>query len=297
MYLPADKFPVPRATVPDRRVASRKFISGVREITRMRAEIGRNAGEPTADERSSARVHVRRLDVADTLRWSWVTLRARPELVALALAANLPAVAAALGITRPSPSADLDVAVWTLPASLVQLLALAVVAGVVYLSAADAVADRSRALSDRVRSSLRRVPALVATGVAFALAVGAGLAPAYLVEGSTLPELVGVALAALFAAYAFYRLLLAFPACVIDATGPVASVRSGWAAATGTVGKVFAVGAVYAVAGVASAVASGLFGGEYDAAPAVALATAGAVLFPFFGLALAHLYLEGSRNR
>lgn len=263
----------------------------------MRAEPGSDAGESTVDERSSSRVHVRRLDVADTLRWSWVTLRARPELVALALAANLPAVAAALGVTRPSPSADLDVAVWTVPAYLVQLLALVVVAGVVYLSAADAVADRSRALSDRVGSSVRRAPALVATGVAFALVVGAGLLPARFVDGSTLPELAGAGVAALFAVYAFYRLLLSFPACVIDATGPVASVRSGWAAATGTVGKVFAVGAVYAVAGVASAVASGLFGGEYDAVPAAVSATIGGVLFPFFGLALAHLYLEGSRNR
>jgi len=272
-------------------------MSAVRETTRMRAQLGREVSESTADERSFGRVHVRRLDVADTLRWSWVTLRARPELVALALVANLPSVAAAFGVTRPSPSADLDVAVWTVPAYLAQLLAVAVVAGVVYLSAADAVADRSRSLSDRLASAVRRVPALVATGVAFVILVGAGLLPARFVDGSTLPELAGAGVAALFAVYVFYRLLLSFPACVIDARGPVASVRSGWAAATGTVGKVFAVGVVYAVAGVASTVASGLFGGEYDAAATLVGATIGGFLFPFFGLALAHLYLEGSRNR
>ncbi|WP_135830364.1 hypothetical protein [Halorussus halobius] len=269
----------------------------------MRAESDRDASESTAgtasaaEEGSDSRVHVRRLDVADTLRWSWVTLRDRPELVALGVAANLPSIAAALGITRPSPSADLDVAVWTWPAYLVQLLAVAVVAGVVYLSAADAVAGRSRRLADRLGSAVRRLPALAATGVAFVVAVGAGLSPAYLVEGSSLAALAVGALAALFAVYAFYRLLLSFPACVVDAAGPVASVRSGWAAATGIVRKVFAVGVVYAVAGVASTAASGLFGGEYDVASTLVSSITGGFVFPFFGLALAHLYLEGSRNR
>ncbi|WP_115862670.1 hypothetical protein [Halorussus litoreus] len=264
---------------------------------------GREDHDREDHEKSSGNVHVRRLTVADTLRWSWATLRDRPSLVGLALAANLPSVAAAVGVTRPSPSADLDVALWVWPAYLVQLVAVAVVAGAVYLTAADAVAYRTRSLSTRVRAAARRLPALAATGVVLAVVAGLGFLPGYLLEWEALPGVddgllaVLSLLALVLAAYALLRLLLAFPACVVDDAGPLASSRAGWGAATGIVRKVFAVGVVYLVASVASAVVSGLFGGEYDVASTLASAVTGAVVLPFFGLALAHLYLEGSRNR
>lgn len=258
---------------------------------------GQQGSEPSDSDESSDSVHVRRLGVADTLRWSWVTLRDRPEFVALALAAGLPAVAVAVGITWQSVSEPSAYASWIWASYLVQLLALTVAGGVVYLAAADAVAYRSRSLKPLVVASARRLPSLIATAVVVGLGVGLSLLPRAVLDGSTPTEAVVSSLVVLLAIYVFHRLLLAFPACVVDGLGPVASVRAGWAAGTGIVRKVFAVGVVYLVGVFASTVVSGLFGDGYDVTPTFVSVAIGAVLLPLFGFALAHLYLEGSRNR
>lgn len=250
--------------------------------------------DPDLAERSE-RVHVRRLDVADTLRWSWAVGRQRPELFALALAATLLSGLTTSGITRPWLSGPPEIASWAWPVYLVQLLAMTLVNGVVYLSGADAVANRSRPLATHVRTAARRLLPLLGTGVVVAVLVGLSLLPTMLVGMLGWPHVSLVFL--LIPVYVFYRLLLAFPACVIDGRGPVVSVRESWLAATGTVRKVFAVGVVSVLATGGSSVLAGRFGGQYDVASTLVSAAIDAVVLPFFGLALAHLYLEGSRNR
>ncbi len=266
-----------------------------------------DAGDPPADDDGAADrpadrppcVHVRKLDVLDTLRWSWGVARHRRELFGVALAAGLPAVAAVAGVTRPSPTADLEIADWVLPAYLAQLLCAAVAAGVFSLTAADAVASETltaeaRPLRARVVAAVRRLPALVGTGIAVALLLGLAGLPAYGAIESGRYSL-GL-LALLVPVYVLDRLLLAFQACVVDRTGPLASVRAGWRATGENAGKVFAVAVAYLLVVLGSDYVSAAFGGPYDVAPAVVGAVAGAVLFPVFGLALAHLYLESSRN-
>jgi len=296
-------------------------------------------------EESVSRVHVRRLDAVDTLRWSWEVLGDRRELLVVALAVTLPSVVAALGISRSSPSAEPEFAAWVPWLYLAQLLATLVVWGAVYLIAADAVANRSRPIRRHLVAATKRLPALVATGIATGLLVGLCLLPILAVAAVTrdggggldggssvgpgsgdfafgssvdldifpsvafgVSPAVGLFLALVFglsAVYVFQRLLLAYPACVIDRKGPFASARAGWQAATGTVGKVFAVSAAYViVVGVgqilATAASNAVFarvGGWYDVTAALVGATFGTVLLPLFALALAHLYLEGSRNR
>ena len=272
-------------------------------------------GEP------SGRVHVRRLDVLDTLRWSREVLGDRRELFGLALGVSLPSVVAVLGITRPSPTADPEFADWVVWLYLVQLLATLVAWGAVYLTAADAVANRSESLAGRLVTATRRLPALVATAVVTAVLVGASLLPAVAVTqmmrgpgglglgiAPSVGPVVGLLLVVAFglvAVYVFFRLLLAYPACVVDRKGPIASPRAGWRAGTGIVRKVFAVSVVYVVvvglvnvlAGAASNVAVARLGGWYDVASTLVSAAFNVVLLPMFALALAHLYLEGSRNR
>ena len=258
---------------------------------------------------SASRVHVRRLDVVDTLRWSWEMLGDHRELVGVALAVNLLSVVAALGITRPTPSAKPEFADWVPWLYLVQLFATLVVWGVVYLTASAAVANRSRPLARHLVGAFKRLPALVATAVVMGVLVGLSLLPAV---GVLTMDWANVAIGlfltlvlALAAVYVFHRLLLAYPACVIDRKGPVASARASWRAATGNVGKVFAVSAVYVVAvGVVHAIVTGAsnvvssqFDGLYDVSSALVSAAFSAVLLPVFALAVAHLYLEGSRNQ
>jgi hypothetical protein len=245
----------------------------------------------------SQRVHVRRLTVVDTLRWSWAVLGQRPALVGLGLMATLPSVPTTAGITPTPTDEPPEIAGWVWSLYLVQLLATGVVSGVVYLTAADAVTNRSRPLSAHVRSAVGRLPWLLATGVVMGILVVLSLLPSMVGFALGWPySLVGLPVV-LLGIYVFYRLLLALPACVVDDQGPFASSRDGWAAATGIVRKVFAVGVVYVLAVAASNVVASGFGSQYDVAPTLVSATIGAVVLPFFGLALAHLYLEGSRNR
>lgn len=263
---------------------------------------GDEGGESGRDD-ATRRVHVRRLDVIDTLRWSWEVLGDRRELLGLAFAVNLLSVVAAVGVSRPSPSAEPEFADWVWPLYLVQLLAVLVAGGVFYLTAADRVANRSRSFTRHLVAATKRLPALVGTALVMGVLVGLSLLPAITVAVVTVESsLVGVGLAlalllTLFAVYVFHRLLLAYPACVVDGKGPLGSHRASWRAATGIVWKVFAVGVVYVLAAFVSNVVSGLFGSQYDVASTLVSTALGAVILPFFGLALAHLYLEGSRNR
>ncbi|WP_137287046.1 hypothetical protein [Halorussus salinisoli] len=242
--------------------------------------------DETADAESESRtarrprVHVRRLDVVDTLRWSLVVLRDHRSLIGVALAANLPAVVAATGVSWPDPSTSPEVADWVLPTYLLQMVVTVVAGGVFYLTAADAVAERTRSLRTRVVTAVRRTPALVGTALLLVPIVAAGLA------ALVLP---GV--------YLFHRLVVAFPACVIDGTGPVGSLTTSWRVAGGTVTKIFGVGLVYLGVGGASTVVSGMVGGPYSVVGTAATALVGAATYPLFGLALGHLYLESSRNR
>ena len=263
-----------------------------------RADADDRATSDDAAEQSP-RVHVRKLDVPDTLRWSWAVARDRRELFGVALAAGLPAVVAAAGITRSSPTADLHVADWVLPAYLAQFLAVAVAAGVCSLTAADAVASESvtaeaRPLRARVVAAGKRLPALAGTALAVAVLLALSGLPSYAAM-ETERYLLGLLLI-LGPVYVLDRLLLAFQACVVDRAGPIASVRAGWRATGENALKVFVVAVAYLLVVLASDYASALFGGPYDVAPALVGAAVGALLFPVFGLALAHLYLESSRN-
>lgn len=260
----------------------------------------RDEPTPSDSDEPTRRVHVRRLDVADTLRWSREVLSSRRTLLGVGFAVNLPAVVATLGVSRPSPSAAPEFADWALWLHLLQLVGVFVAGGAFYLTAADAVAYRSRPLVRHLVAATKRLPALVGTAIVTVLLVGLSLLPAVVVEAAVSQTSVGQLLAlalVLPGVYVFHRLLLAYPACVVDGKGPVASVRASWLAATGSVWKVFVVGVGYLLATVASNAVAGLFGSRYTVAPTLVSAAFGAVVLPVFGLAVAHLYLEGSRNR
>jgi hypothetical protein len=257
--------------------------------------------ESPNSEKPNSRVHVRRLDVLDTLRWSWEVLNDRRELFGLALVVNLLSVVATLGVSQSSPSADPEFADWVLWVYLAQYLAALVVGGVIYLTTADAVANHSRPLTDRLVAATKRLPALLGAAVVMTILVSLSLIPTLVVllmdwANVNLGILLTLALS-LVSVYVFTRLLLAYPACVIDGEGPIAGMRAGWLAATGIVRKVFAVGVVYVLTVVASNVVSGLFGTQFDVEYTLVSAAIGTVVLPILGLALAHLYLEGSRNR
>ncbi|WP_135854609.1 hypothetical protein [Halorussus salinus] len=229
--------------------------------------------EPTDD------VHVRTLGVGDTLLWSWEALTDRLELVGFALAVASLSVVALVGISAPASGELPEVATWVWALYLVYLLAIAVVWGVAYASSADAVANRTRPLGDHLVPVAKRVPALVA------VAIPVGILTA-----------VGLVLFVLPGVYLFHRFLLAFPACVVDGKGPLASLKAGWRAGGGNVTKIFGVSLVYFVSVGLSNVATNTLG-PYTLVGGVVSAGMSAVLLPLFGLALGHLYLEASRNQ
>ncbi len=229
--------------------------------------------EPTDD------VHVRTLGVGDTLLWSWEALTDRIELVGLALAVASLSVVALFGISVPATGDVPEFATWVWPMYLVYLLAIAVVWGVAYTSSEDAVANRERPLGDHVVAAAKRVPALVAAAI-----------PMWIIS------VLGLFAFVLPGVYLFHRLLLAFPACVVDGKGPLASLKAGWRAGGGNVTKIFAVSLVYFVSvGLSNVVTNTL--GPYTLVGGVVSAGMSAVLLPLFGLALGHLYLEASRNQ
>jgi hypothetical protein len=225
------------------------------------------------------RVHVRKLDAVDTLRWSWAMLTDRLELVGLTFAVGLLSVVALLGISRPVPSEPPRIADWVWPMYLAFFLAVALVWGVVYLTANRAVEGRPAPLGDRLVSAATRLPALLVTAVLMWLVSAIGL---------LLFVLPGV--------YLFHRLVLAYPACVIDGKGPLGSLKAGWRASRGSVLKVFAVNVVYFALVAGSNVVANAFG-EYTLAGGFVSAGLSAVVIPLFGLAFGHLYLESSRNQ
>ncbi|USZ68576.1 hypothetical protein NGM10_02265 [Halorussus salilacus] len=238
-------------------------------------------GPEGATPGASERVHVRRLDVADTLRWSWYALTDRPELAALTLAVQSLSVVTTLGISGESATDAPAIADWVWPVSVGYLLALAAAWGVYFLTAADAVAEgsRARSLSERARIAARRLPALAVAAVAVWLAVW-----------------VGVALFVVPGIYLFVRLVLVYPACVVDRKGPLSGLTAGWRASRGSGWKIFGVTAAYVVLTYGSGILTGLFGGTSSVLGSAVSAVFGSVLGPVYGLALGHLYLEASRN-
>jgi len=233
----------------------------------------------TTESGGRDRVHVRRLDVVDTLRWSWYALVGRLELVALTFAVQLVGVGATLGVTYESATEPPTVADWAWAAYLAYAAGLAVVWSVSYLTAADSVAELSRPLGERLVAAAKRVPAIV----------GASLLLWPLVS-------VGFALFVLPGLYLVHRLVLAYPACVIDGRGPLAGLRSSWALAGGSVWKIFGVSLAYVALASASGFVSGVVGAASGAAGAALSAGVSSVVVPLFGLALGHLYLEAIRN-
>lgn len=227
---------------------------------------------------SNQQVHVRTLGVSDTLRWSWDVLTDRLELVGLTLVVTLFSAVLMLGISQPDPRAPPELASWVWPGYLVFGLALAVVWAVVYLTASDGVESQSQPLGDRIKAGVVRIPALIVAAILTFVVSAIGLV--FLV----VPGI-----------YLFHRLLLAFPAIVIDGKGPIGALKASWSAAGGNVLKIFSVMLVYYVLVSLSSFASGLFG-QYTLASGVVSAAISAVLIPLFGLALGHLYLETSRN-
>ncbi|WP_162224653.1 hypothetical protein [Halorussus amylolyticus] len=254
---------------------------------------------------TSERVHVRRLDVADTFRWAWGVLADHRELVALTFVVQLLAVVGATGVTQPSSSAveapeisavgepseaadaadaveappSPEVADWVWPVSVAYLLGLGVVWGVCYLTAANAVAERKQSFRGRVAVAAKRLPALAGVTLLLSALVSVGLV-ALVIPG----------------VYLLFRLALAYPACVVDRRGPVASVRGGWHAARGNVWKILGATLVYGVLVGTLGAVSGAFGEAYSLPNAGVRAVVSSVLVPLFGLAVGHLYLEGSRN-
>jgi hypothetical protein len=236
-------------------------------------------GSQRGERVSADRVHVRKLDVVDTLRWSWEVLTGRLELVGLTFAVGLLPVVALLGISRPAPSEPPRIDDWVWPAYLLFFFGATLVWGVVYSTANRAVEERSAPLSERLVGAATRLPALLVT---------AGL--------TWLVSAIGLLLFVLPGIYLFHRFLLSYPACVIDDKGPLASLRAGWRASRGSVLKVFAVSVVYFVLVGGSNAAAGAFG-EYTLASGFVSAGLSGVVIPLFGLAFGHLYLESSRNQ
>jgi len=225
------------------------------------------------------RVHVRRLDVVDTLRWSWYALVDHVELAAIAFAVQLLGIGATLGVRYESATEPPTVADWAWAAYLAYAAGLAIAWGVAYLTAADAVAERSRPLGDRLLAAAKRLPAILGVSLLLWPVVS-----------------IGFALFVLPGLYLVHRLVLAYPACVIDRRGPLASLRSSWALAGGSVWKILGVSVVYVAVASASGVVSGAVGAVSGPAAAAVSAGVSSVVLPLFGLALGHLYLEASRN-
>lgn len=236
----------------------------------MSTDYGRD-GVPTE------KVHVRQLGVVDTLRWSWEVLKDRPELVGLTFAASLLSAVPSFGITpAPDPSGTPSVEPWVFPLYLVYLLVIAVVWGVVFLTADDGVVERTRPLGTRLKIALRRIPALLFAGIVALV-------------GSTF----GLLLFVVPGVYLFHRFLLSFPAIFIDEKGPFSGLSAGWTAAGGNIFKVFLVSVIYFVASFSLAIVSTAFG----VVGSLVSSIVSAGLFPLFGLALGHLYLEQDRNQ
>lgn len=225
------------------------------------------------------RVHVRRLDVVDTVRWSKEVLSDSLELVGLAFAVSLLSVVALAGVSPTATSRLPRVADWVWPVYLALPFGFALVWAVVYATADAAVEERAPSLADRLGHSVSRLPALLVTTV---------LSWALTAVGLFLLVLPGV--------YLFCRLVLAYPACVIDGTGPLGSLRAGWRASRGNVTKVFGVSFGYVALSAASNYAASAFG-PFSLAGEFVSAGLTAGLLPLFGLAFGHLYLESSRNQ
>ena len=241
------------------------------------------------------RIHVRRLDVVDTLRWSWYALTDHRELVALTFAVQLISVASTFGISQ-EPQTDLpEVADWVWGAYLAYFLASAVAWGAFYLTAEDAVAERSRSLRDRLVAATIRLPALL--GVAFLMwsPVAIGVVSSWLVPAESVLLLILIVLV-IPGLYLFFRLVLAYPACVVDGEGPLASLKTSWRIAGGSVWKILGVSLAYVALTFGFGFVSSFFGGSYDLPSNVVSAAFASLFVPLFGLALGHLYLEGSRN-
>lgn len=227
---------------------------------------------------SDEQVHVRILGVGDTLRWSWEVLRDRLKLVALAFVVGLFSFVMLPGISQPSPTEPPEIAIWVWPIYFVYLLAIAGVWGVVYKVTGNAVENWSQPFRKPVESAVTRVPALAVTGILTLLITAIGLV--FLI----VPGI-----------YLFHRLLLAFPAVVIDEKGPVSAIKASWSAAGGNVLKIFSVSLLYYVVISVSSFLAGIFGPYTIVVTLVNVATS-ALSIPLFGLAFGHLYLESSRN-
>lgn len=228
---------------------------------------------------SSEQVHVRTLGVVDTLRWAWVVLTDRVELVGVTFAVGLLSVVTSFGVSRPSPFGTPEFAGWVWPTYLVYFLAVIVVWALVYATAGDAIAEQSPPLVDRLGSAVAALPALLLT--AFVMWV---------------VSLIGLVFLVVPGVYVFHRLLLSYPAVVIDRKGPFEAIETSWTVSGGSVLKILAVDVCYVLLVSASNVVAGIFG-QYSVIGGLVGAIGTAVLVPLFGLALGHLYLELSRNR
>lgn len=226
------------------------------------------------------RVHVRRLDVVDTLRWSRGVLADSLELVGLAFAVGLLSVVTLMGVspTATPPTEPPRIDGWVWPVYLVFFVGIAFVWGAVYATADAAVEERDPSLADRLRQAASRLPALFVTGVL-----------------TWVVSALGFILFVLPGVYLFHRLVLAYPACIIDGTGPVGSLRAGWRASKGNTATVFGVSVGYFGLAVGSNVAASALG-QYTFLGRLVSAGLTAGVLPLFGLAFGHLYLERSRN-
>lgn len=228
---------------------------------------------------SSQQVHVRTLGVIDTLRWAWDVLTDRAELVGVTFVVGLLSVIASLGISRPSPFEPPEFAGWVWPTYLVYLLAILVVWALAYSTARDAIEERSAPLGDRITSAAGHLPGLIATAILMWIV-----------------SIIGLIFLVFPGIYIFHRLLLSYPAVVIDGKGPVQALKTSWSVSGGNVLKIFAVDLCYLVLVAASNYAASIFG-PYTLTGGLVAAVGSAVLIPLFGLALGHLYLELSRNQ
>lgn len=227
----------------------------------------------------SDQVHVRTLGVGDTVRWSFETLTNRLELVGLVFVVNLFSLVLSTGISRPSPTGVPQIESWVWPLYVVYAVAGAILWGVVYRTAGNAVENRSESLGDQITAVAWRVPALFGTAILSLLVVVIGLV-FFVIPGI----------------YLFHRLLLAYPAVVIDGEGPIGALKRSWSAAGGNVLKVFALSLLYYVLfGVSSFVVT-MFG-QFTLQGGLVNVILNAGLLPLFALALGHLYLEFSRNQ
>ncbi|NEU56849.1 hypothetical protein [Halorussus sp. MSC15.2] len=272
-----DSLSTDRSVSPDRDTPTEGDTSKDRDTSAGR-DTSPDRGSSTERSASSRRVHVRKLDAVDTLRWSWHALTDRPELVGLVFVVSVLTVVTPDGVSRTAVGEPPQVADWAWPVYVALALAVALVWGVTYANADAAVEERPTSLVDSITSTATRLPALIVTAVLMWLVTA-----------------VGFLLLVLPGVYLFHRLVLAYPACVIDGKGPLASLRASWRASRGNVGKLFAVAFTYLALVGASNVLSGLFGRGTLASGVVSAGLAAGAI-PLFGLAFGHLYLESSRN-